>query len=155
LLLLASPCELRFELRNTGNEFSLVRTVGDPQLSHPLLRLLQPVRHPHLPVHRRRGGEVLLRLLPLVRTPAELAAANVAVGDGRAHPSRLGQRQRFAVVGLGLLELPTIRMRGDLSEKPQGPRFKPAFLPLARQLQSALGKPYCIFKSTGEQVTLA
>ena len=32
-----------------------------PNLRHLCLRLLQLVRHPHLAVHRRRGGEVLLR----------------------------------------------------------------------------------------------
>src|SRR5262249_2335644 len=45
------------------------------------LRLLQPVRHPHLAVHRRRGGEMLLRVLTLARAPGELAEAEVAVGD--------------------------------------------------------------------------
>jgi hypothetical protein len=45
------------------------------------LRLLQPVRHAHLAVHRRRGREVLLRLLTLARTPVELTEAEVAVGD--------------------------------------------------------------------------
>src|SRR5262249_28549020 len=43
--------------------------------------LLQPICHPHLPVHRRRGGEVLLRLLALAGAPIELAEAEVAVGD--------------------------------------------------------------------------
>jgi hypothetical protein len=32
-------------------------------------------------VHRRRGGEVLMRLLALARAPVELAEAEVAVGD--------------------------------------------------------------------------
>src|SRR5262245_4678823 len=39
-------------------------------------RLLQPDLHVHLAVHRRRGGEVLLRLLALARAPVELAEAN-------------------------------------------------------------------------------
>src|SRR5262245_5616977 len=51
------------------------------QLFHLRLRLLQPERHLHLAVHRRRGGEVLLRLLALARAPVELAEAEVAVGD--------------------------------------------------------------------------
>src|SRR5262249_3596283 len=51
------------------------------------LCLLQPVRHPHLAVHRRRGGEMLLRLLTLARAPVELAEAEVAVGDEGAHAS--------------------------------------------------------------------
>src|SRR5262249_36782497 len=45
------------------------------------LRLLQPVRHPHLAIHRRRGGEVLTRLIALAGAPGELAEAEVAVGD--------------------------------------------------------------------------
>src|SRR5262245_44613791 len=48
------------------------------------LRLLQPVRHPHLSVHRGGRGEVLLFLLALAHTPGELAEAEVAVGDERA-----------------------------------------------------------------------
>src|SRR5262249_39665861 len=35
--------------------------VNSGQFPHLPFRLLQPVRHPHLAVHRRRGGEVLLR----------------------------------------------------------------------------------------------
>jgi hypothetical protein len=53
------------------------------------LRLLQPVRHPHLAVHRRRGGEMLLGLLALVRAPVELAEAEVAVGDEGARSRRI------------------------------------------------------------------
>jgi hypothetical protein len=41
------------------------------------VRLLQPVRHLHLAVHRRRGGEVLLCLLALARAPGEFAEAEV------------------------------------------------------------------------------
>mgnify|MGYP003694201217 CR=1 FL=1 len=48
------------------------------------LRLLSQNRHPHLAVHRRRGGEVLLRLLALARAPVELAEAEVAVGGRSA-----------------------------------------------------------------------
>src|SRR5215470_19902138 len=53
------------------------------------LRLLQPARRPHLAVHRRRRGEVLLRLLRLARAPVKLAEAEVAVGDelGDLHAS--------------------------------------------------------------------
>src|SRR4030095_15460160 len=53
------------------------------------LRLLQPVRHPHLAVRRRRGGEVLAGLIALARAPVELAEAEVAVGDEGAHAARL------------------------------------------------------------------
>src|SRR5262245_56839207 len=36
-------------------------------------------------VHRRRGGEMLLRLLALAGAPVELPEAEVAVGDEGAH----------------------------------------------------------------------
>src|SRR6516164_4377385 len=42
---------------------------------------VQPVRHPHLAVHRRRSGKMLLRLVALASAPVELAEAEVAVGD--------------------------------------------------------------------------
>jgi hypothetical protein len=41
-------------------------------------RLLQPELHAHLALHRRRGGEMLVRLLALARAPVELAEAQVA-----------------------------------------------------------------------------
>ena len=68
-------------------------------------RLLETVRHPHLTVHRRRGSEMLLRLLPVARAPAELAEAEVAVGDKGAPAEFGGERHRLTVVGLGGLNL--------------------------------------------------
>src|SRR5262245_11148513 len=75
---------------SAANPFRLPRLhpgIGNSSSQRPDLRLrpLQPVRHPHLAVHRRRGGEVLLRLLALARASAELAEAEVAVGDEGAH----------------------------------------------------------------------
>src|SRR5499433_1413228 len=58
------------------------------------LRLLQPVRHPHLVIHRRRSGEMLLRLLALARAPVELPEAEVAVGETRAHRKFRRQSRR-------------------------------------------------------------
>src|SRR5262249_50378760 len=49
-------------------------------------RLLQPVRHAHRAIHRRRCGEMLLRLLALARAPVERAEAEVAVGGERVQP---------------------------------------------------------------------
>jgi len=46
---------------------SELKLLASRRLSHLRLRLLQPLRHPHLAVHRRRGGEVLLRLLARAR----------------------------------------------------------------------------------------
>src|SRR5262245_17266786 len=79
------------------------------QFHHLGLRLLQPVRHPHLAVHRRRGGEVLLRLLTLARAPVELAEAEVAVGDKGSHAARLGCRECGATFAA---DLPELRRQG-------------------------------------------
>src|SRR6266851_6318914 len=74
--------------------------VSSRQRPHLRLRLLHPVRHPHLAVHRRRGGEMLTRVIPLVCSPVELAEADVAVGKERAHPELAGKRQGCTVVAL-------------------------------------------------------
>src|SRR5499426_3478940 len=74
------------------------------QIPHLDLRLLQPVRHPHLAVHRRRRGEMLLRLLALAGAPVELAKAEVAVGDEGAHAELAGECQRRAVVAKSVLD---------------------------------------------------
>src|SRR5262249_32883892 len=77
------------------------------KLLHLSLRLLQPVRHPHLAVHRRRSGEMLLRLLALARAPVELAEAEVAVGDeGQTLAQALGIPDRSPG--------PTTTSRGDV-----------------------------------------
>src|SRR5262249_60701006 len=47
------------------------------------LHLFQPVRHPHLAVHRRRGGKMLAGFLMPAGPPVEIAEAGVAVGDER------------------------------------------------------------------------
>ena len=83
------------------------------------LRLLQPEPHVHLAVHRRRGGEVLLRLLALARAPVELAEAEVAVGDERAHAARLGESQCLAVVGFDPLRVEPVGMGRDVAEQVQ------------------------------------
>src|SRR5262249_12144785 len=93
------------------------------ELPHFRLRLLQPEAHVHLAVQRRRGGEVLLSLLPPVRPPVELAEAEMAVGDERTHAARLGHRQRAAVAILAPLGMPTIRIRGDRILQVQGIRL--------------------------------
>src|SRR5207302_10996428 len=73
------------------NCYLCVRTV-------PGLYLLQPVRHGHLPVHRRGGDQVLLDLLALASAPVERAEAVVAMGDERAHAELTGERQRLVKI---------------------------------------------------------
>src|SRR6266851_6076821 len=90
--------------------------VSSRQRPHLRLRLLHPVRHPHLAVHRRRGGEMLTRVIPLVCSPVELAEAEVAVGDERAHAELLGKRPGCTVVALRVSAVEGPGMRDDLAE---------------------------------------
>src|SRR5215475_13751665 len=90
---------------------------GLGEFLQPRLRLLQEEPHVHHAVHRRRGGEVLMRLLALVRAAVEPAEAEVAVGNERAHAARLGEGQRLGVVGLSALTIELIRMSGEVTEQ--------------------------------------
>jgi hypothetical protein len=68
-----------------------------------------------------RGGEVLLSLLPLARTPGELAEAEVvAVGHEGAHAARFGERQRCLIVGPGLLRIQSIALVLDRPKQLMG-----------------------------------
>jgi hypothetical protein len=62
---------------------------------------------------------MLLGLLALVRAAIELAEAEVAVGDERAHAARLGQHQRLAVLGLAPLSMESVRLDRDIAEQVQ------------------------------------
>src|SRR6266508_2222821 len=96
---MSASCLRRSCLR-TGPVSSLPGRHGpSPQLPRLRLRLLQPEPHVHLAVHRRRGGEVPLRLLALARSTVERAEAEMAVGGERAHAAGVGECQRLAVVG--------------------------------------------------------
>src|SRR4029450_10959837 len=87
------------------------------RLSHLRFRLLQPVRHPHLAVHRRRGGEVLLHLLALARALVELAEAEMAVGDERGHAGLVGERRGLLVVSLAALGVEPVGMGRDVAQE--------------------------------------
>src|SRR5215510_13752610 len=99
------------------------------------LRLLQPVRHSHLAVHRRRGGEVLLRLLTLASAPVELAEAEVAVGDKGPHAQCLGQSQGLLVVGCGLLDIRGVDVGIDNPKLVQRERLVGTLLQLPGQVE--------------------
>src|SRR5262249_49919814 len=51
------------------------------ELAHLAFGLIEPERHVHFSVHRRRNNDVLLSLLALARASVEFAEAEVAVGD--------------------------------------------------------------------------
>src|SRR5438067_8640121 len=68
------------------------------QQTHLRLNLLEPVRHAHVAVHRRRRRDVLPGLLALAGAPVEPAQPKVAVGDEGAHAELLGEGQRVTGV---------------------------------------------------------
>jgi hypothetical protein len=103
------------------------------------LRLLQPEPHVHLAVHRRGGGEVLLGRLMVAGPPVELAEAEVAVGEKRAHPELVGQCGGLAVSRLGLIGMGWIATRGDLTKEVERPRLVSPFGPLAGERERPFG----------------
>src|SRR6266446_3462954 len=129
--------------------------VSSRQRPHLRLRLLHPVRHLHLVVHRRRGGEMLTRVIPLVCPPVELAEADVAVGKERAHPELLGERQGCTVVALRVSTVEGTGMSGDLAEEVEGPGFVAALPALSCKAEGPAGKGDRVVESVREQARLA
>ena len=66
---------------------------------------------------------MLAGLIALVGAPVELAEAEVAVGDARAHAARFGQR--LAVVRLGAPRIEPIGMGGNVAEQVQSMGLPP------------------------------
>src|SRR5262249_40718195 len=121
-----------------------------PQLPPPLF---QPVGHAHLAVHRRRGGEVFLHLLPLAGAPAEFAEAEVAVGDERAHAEFCGLGQGLTVVRLGGLGLGELTTCGYLSEEMAYLRLPPPGFLGRCALEFIRGEVPCLVEQTGPKPT--
>jgi hypothetical protein len=136
-----------------GKEQTPVVSIDSRERLQLRLRLLQPVRHPHLAVHRRRGGEMLLRLLALTRAPVELAEAEVAVGDERAHAELLSECERVTVVAVSVLR--DIAVGGDLADEPERRRLVAALTTLAGKAQGSLGECESVLEPVGEDVRLA
>src|SRR5262249_42457188 len=59
----------------------------------------------------------LPRLFALARACEQLPEAEVAVGDERAHATRLGEGQRLAVVGLAALGIEPVGMVRDVTDQ--------------------------------------
>ena len=93
---------------------------------------------------------MLLRLLALVRVRVELAEAEVAVGDERAHPELLGERERVTVVAVSVRR--GIAAGGDLAEEPEGPRLVGALTALAGKGQGPPGEFESVLEPAGEMV---
>jgi hypothetical protein len=58
-----------------------------------------------------------VRLLALAGAPIELAEAEVAEGDERAHAAGLGERHRLAVLGLAPLSIESVCLDRDIAER--------------------------------------
>jgi hypothetical protein len=63
---------------------------------------------------------VLAGPVALARRAVEVAEAEVAVGDQRAHSSGLGERQRPAVMGLATLGVESVGMQRGVTEQVMG-----------------------------------
>src|SRR5262245_8290936 len=107
-------------------------------------RVLQPELHVHLTVHRRRGGQMLLRLLALARAPVELAEAEVAVGDEGTHAEFGGKRHRLPVVVFGGLSVGWIEARYSHGEGPKPIGFNASRLELPGDIDGPLGAFACL-----------
>src|SRR4029434_8051450 len=88
------------------------------KLAQLRFRLLKPVGHAHFAIHRHRGGEVFLSLPAIARAATERAKATVAMGDERAHPARLGECQRLAVMPFSMLAVAAmLKMGRDITQQ--------------------------------------
>src|SRR6266849_2627807 len=125
----------------TAARHSERRSLSSGQFRHLCPGRVEPEPHVHLAVHRRRDGEVLARVIPLVRSPVEFAKAEVAVGDERAHPELLGQRPGLTIMAFRRLDVGRIRMGSDLAKETEGPRLMSTLPMLTVDLEAVTGEP--------------
>src|SRR5262249_36154307 len=92
------------------------------------LRLLDPVCHLHLAVHRRRGREVLSDLLMLAGTAGGRARSKGAGSGGGEHTEVGGERQRLMVVAFGRFGVAHIERRCNGTEAVKRYRFRASLL---------------------------
>src|SRR5207245_4542160 len=121
-------------------------------LSHLGLGLLQPVRHPHLAVHRRRGGEMLPRQLALARAPVELTEAEVAMRDEGTHAEFGGYGEGLQVIIFGRFGLRELTPRRNLAEKPQDICLSASFLMRTGEGQRSLGEGMRLLQASGQHL---
>mgnify|MGYP003694654935 CR=1 FL=1 len=117
------------------------------------LRLLQPVRHAHVAVHRRRRRDVLLRLLALARAPRR--ACRGRGGSGRRWAASRAPRRARAPHGSGHQLARGIAAGGDVAEEPQGRRLVAASTALAGEGQERARACERVLQPVGERVRLA
>ena len=71
----------------------------------------------------------------LIRSTVQLAEAEVAVGDERAHAEFGSQDHGGAVVRLGRCHVGRVGERGDLAKQVERPGLVPALLMLSREVK--------------------
>src|ERR671919_3215746 len=107
-------------------------------------RRLQPEPHAHLAIHRRGSREVLVRLLAPAAVVVELAEAEVAVSDERAHTELLAEGERPLIA--------LLRHRGswlrrscqrDLTQQAVRPRLVALLTVGPCELERAAGQGVC------------
>src|ERR1051326_1601403 len=110
-------------MRRSPCDYDVIRVGMRGHSSTPrvALQLLQPVRHSHLSVHRRRGLAMGLCLAAPAAGVEESSEAGMAVGDERPHPELAGKSERGSVVAIGML--PRICGGHGIAENAQGPRL--------------------------------
>jgi hypothetical protein len=89
------------------------------ELRHFRFGLFQPKPHVQLMVYPRRGIEMLAGARGSARAPVELAEAEVAVRNERAHTTRLGERERLVIVRLAAFCVEPVWVGRDVTEQVQ------------------------------------
>jgi hypothetical protein len=98
---------------------------------------------------------VLLRLHVAAGATLQLAEAEVAVGQERAHAELGGQGDRGPVVGVGRRPVAIALLGRHLAQEAEGRRLVAALAALADELQGAVGSGAGVVELAGEEVRLA
>ena len=117
------------------------------------LRLLQPERHAHVAVHRRRRREMLVRGRPAVHAPMKPAEPEVAVRNERPHSAGLGERQCPLVGRLPARGIERVRIGRDLGAQVE--RVGQVAGPDRRAVKRVTAEPSRILRPAEEQVAAA
>src|SRR5215510_11947638 len=88
----------------------------------PLRGFFQPEAHIHLAVQRLRRGEMPTRLIGPAGALVERTETEMTVGHEWTHTAGLGERQRLAVQGLGVLGITRLQPDRDVGEQVHGMR---------------------------------
>src|SRR5262249_8004228 len=110
--------------------------------------------HAHLLEQANRRREMLGRP-PISCSPVELAEAEAATSDKRAHAKLQGQSGGGGVVGFGRRHVRAVAVRRYLAQKAVGPSLVTASLALAGEHYGTGAKVPCLLRSTCEEVRLA